>query len=258
MLSTTVLLSQNKYYSTTGVISHRGAWKEFNNPENSRASFNQALALGCKGTEIDVWMSSDSVLVVNHDPHYKGLLIEKTTYKELKKHKLSNGETLSILSDYINKIRKQDRTTLIIDVKSSKISPANTKILARKCVETVRKYKTEDKVEYLFFDYEAGKYLITLEPTAKVSLLGWKTISSAELNLTAAQVKADGFHGLDLNRLAYLENPKFIEEAKILGLVLNVWTVNEREDMQWFIERGFHYITTDYPQLLQSVIASNL
>lgn len=235
------------------MVSHRGAWKEFNIPENSRASFKKAIELGCKGTELDVWMSADGVLVVNHDKDHQGLIIEETKYKDLKKVKLKNGETIPTLSYFLKKITKQNKTTLIIDVKSSPISTENTKNLAQKCIEEVYKYKAEDKVEYLFGDYEAGKHAVSIDPTAKISLLGWKTICAPELNLTAEQVKKEGFHGLDLNYKAYKERPEYIEEAKRLGLTLNAWTVNEIEDMKWFIEKGFDYITTDKPELLLSI-----
>jgi glycerophosphoryl diester phosphodiesterase len=35
---------------------------------------------------------------------------------------------------------------------------------------------------------------------------------------------------------------------------LNVWTVNNKEDMQWLIDNKFDYITTNEPELLFEVI----
>ena len=58
------------------VVAHRGAWKQNNLPENSIASLKHAIELQCAGSEFDVRMTSDSILVINHDPHYNGLLIE--------------------------------------------------------------------------------------------------------------------------------------------------------------------------------------
>src|SRR5690606_33605057 len=78
-------------FADNPVIAHRGAWKTQNLPQNSIASLKHAIALGCTGSEFDVQMTSDHILVVNHDPDYNNMLIEETTYSELSKHTLSNG-----------------------------------------------------------------------------------------------------------------------------------------------------------------------
>ncbi len=253
LIAITTTFAQKASSSDPFVIAHRGAWKEFDLPENSRASFHKALEIGCQGTELDVWLSADGVLVINHDPDHQGLSIEKTNYKDLKKVKLKNGEVMPTLAYFLKKITKQQNTTLIIDVKNSKISAEKTKELAQRCVEEVKKYKAQGSVQYLFGDYEAAKHTIAMDPEAKVSLLGWKTICAAELNLTAEQVRNKGVYGLDLNLMAYKERKDYIKEAKHNGLKLNAWTVNEETDMKWFIKNGFNYITTDHPRQLLSI-----
>lgn len=40
----------------------------------------------------------------------------------------------------------------------------------------------------------------------------------------------------------------------MLGLEVNVWTVNTREEMEYFLNLGVDYITTDEPELLQALI----
>ena len=47
---------------------------------------------------------------------------------------------------------------------------------------------------------------------------------------------------------------KLVEQAKKLGLEVNVWTVDEEEDMRYFIDLGVDYITTDYPERLQALL----
>jgi glycerophosphoryl diester phosphodiesterase len=46
------------------------------------------------------------------------------------------------------------------------------------------------------------------------------------------------------------EKPQWIKEAKELGLTVNVWTVNNVEDMQWLLDQKVEFITTDEPELL--------
>jgi glycerophosphoryl diester phosphodiesterase len=35
-----------------------------------------------------------------------------------------------------------------------------------------------------------------------------------------------------------------------LGLILNVWTVNEPSQVEWCIRQGFDFITTNEPEYL--------
>src|SRR5690242_7174915 len=47
-------------------IGHRGAMGHA--PENTIASFEKAIALGCDEVETDVWLTTDGRLVISHDP----------------------------------------------------------------------------------------------------------------------------------------------------------------------------------------------
>lgn len=51
---------------TPELIAHRGASRE--RPENTLAAFDRAVQLGADAVELDVHLSSDGHLVVNHDP----------------------------------------------------------------------------------------------------------------------------------------------------------------------------------------------
>lgn len=49
-----------------GVVAHRGASGEF--PEQTLVAYEQAIAQGAEGLELDVRLTSDGVLVCHHDP----------------------------------------------------------------------------------------------------------------------------------------------------------------------------------------------
>ena len=59
----TASFAQKFNWNKNQVIAHRGAWKKNNFPQNSIASLNEAVKLGCYGSEFDVWMTADNVLV---------------------------------------------------------------------------------------------------------------------------------------------------------------------------------------------------
>ena len=67
------------------VIAHRGYWTAPNSAQNSLASFSKADSVGAFGSEMDVWLTADDKLIVNHDRIYKGTEInmEKSTLKEI-------------------------------------------------------------------------------------------------------------------------------------------------------------------------------
>lgn len=230
--------------SKNPVIAHRGAWRADNIPENSIASLRKAIEMGCSGSEFDVWMTKDGVPVVNHDPTHQGLKVEHSTYRELAAKKLPNGETIPTLEEYIKAGKKQKDTKLILEIKTSQISKERTLELTEKCVNTVKRLNAEKYVDYICFDYDAGLKVIELDKKASVCYLSWKG------DVVPAKLKEDGFAGLDYHHTAYRKFPEYLNEAKKLGLVTNVWTVDRIEDMQWFIEKKVDYITTDEPKAL--------
>ena len=60
------------------LLGHRGARAAKSIPENTLASFDQALADGCDGFEFDVRLTADDEAVVCHDPVVRGMEIART------------------------------------------------------------------------------------------------------------------------------------------------------------------------------------
>ncbi|WP_114749490.1 glycerophosphodiester phosphodiesterase [Pleomorphovibrio marinus] len=224
------------------VIAHRGAWKTEGLPQNSIASLQRAIDIGCAGSEFDVWMTSDGVLVLNHDADYEGLVLETATFEEVSQLRLSNGERLPTAEEYIRKGMTQNRTKLIFEVKPSKISTGRGVELAEKSVDIVKSMGAEKWVDYITFDHDIGLRIIALDPDANVAYLNG--------DKSPQELKEAGYFGLDYNIRVMKENPNWFEEARELGLNINVWTVNNREDMEWLLDQNVDYITTDEPELL--------
>lgn len=225
------------------VIAHRGAWKSQNLSQNSIASLKHAIALGCAGSEFDVRMTSDHVLVVNHDPDYHGLFIEEHTYAELSTYRLSNGELLPTLEDYLLAgMENNTHTGLVCEIKPSHTEGRNI-VMAENVMALVEELKAENHVSYyISFSYELLEKIIEINPRAQTQLL--------DGSMTPEQLKEAGISGLDYAARVFKRNPEWINSAKEQNLMLNVWTVNNKSDMDWFLSYGFDYITTDEPELL--------
>jgi glycerophosphoryl diester phosphodiesterase len=240
-LNATDVMSQNK----NKVIAHRGAWKNSGATENSIGALEHAIKLGCYGAEFDVHMSSDSVIFVHHDHAIKGTHIEKTTAAELSSIKLSNGESLPTLEDYLKTGGKQKKTRLILEIKTSSVSKERSLALAAKCVELVKKHKVEKITDYIAFDFDVCLKVKKLAPKAHVEYLNG--------DKTPAEIKAAGLDGTDYHFSVYKKNEGYLKELQDLKLSTNVWTVNDEATMKWFLERNVDFITTNEPELLLKI-----
>lgn len=231
-----------KSWNKNVVIAHRGAWKTQNLPENSIASLKEAIRLGCHGSEFDVQFTADSVAVVNHNADFFGKDIASSTYQELLAFKkLSNGESIPTLAEYIKAGLNQRKTKLILEIKPQK-TKAREEALAKKVIETVNELNAAPWIEYISFSHFICSNLIANVPGAKVSYLNGE--------LDPAALKAQGFYGLDYHFSVFDKNTDWIKQAHELGLVVNVWTVNAEKDMEKFLAAKAENITTNEPELL--------
>lgn len=229
-------------FADNPVIAHRGAWKTKGLPKNSIAALKEAINLKCTGSEFDVRMTADEILIVTHDNDFGGLDIESSTYDTLAQHKLSNGETLPTLKDFIIAGMTNNTTTgLVCEIKPSKIEGRSI-IMASKAVALVKELKAEAYISYyISFSYEVIKHIKSIDSTAKVLYL--------DGSKTPQQLKNDSITGLDYIVWKLKNNEDWITEAKDLGLKLNAWTANKTEDIDWLLTHDFDYITTDEPEL---------
>lgn len=233
-------------FNDNQVIAHRGAWKKTQLPENSIASLKQAIKLGYHGSEFDVHLTKDDSLVVNHDQHFYGIVIESATYEELLAKKHPNGESIPTVREYLTAGMDQNGTKLIFEIKTSSKGKERSLELTRKSVELVKSLGARKWVEYICFDYDVGKLVHELDPDAEVAYL--------KGDVAPKQVKKDGYTGIDYNFKVYKEHPEWIKEAHDLGLTINAWTVNTEMEMKNLLDQDVEYITTNEPELLMEIV----
>lgn len=246
IMSLVMASCESKSFVANKVIAHRGAWKKADLPQNSIASLERAIELGCEGSEFDVWMTKDSILVVNHDADFEGKEIEQHNYNELLEGRNSNGEKLSTVDEYLLAGIKQTGTKLIFEIKPSKLGVDRSEFLAEKSLNTVKSLNAEQWVDYITFSYEAGVKIIELDSKARVAYLNG--------DKSPAELSEAGFFGFDYNIRVLKNKPEWIKEAQDLGLTVNAWTVNKEEDMRWLLDKKVDFITTDEPEKLLELI----
>lgn len=222
----------------TKVIAHRGFWKAEGAAQNSIIALRRAADACIYGSEFDVLMTADGVVVVNHDDIINGKVIEETSYAEIKDCKLPNGETLPTLRSYLEEGSKYNNLQLILEIKPHK-KIENENRAVETIVKMVRALKLETQVEYISFSMNICQQLEACTPESPIYYLNG--------DLAPREIKQKGFSGIDYEYEVLKNNPQWIEQAHQLGLKVNCWTVNKRSDMAEMIRSGVDFLTTDYP-----------
>ncbi|MDD4778739.1 MAG: glycerophosphodiester phosphodiesterase family protein [Fermentimonas sp.] len=235
--------------SAQQIIAHRGYWKTEGSAQNSIESLMQADAIKAYGSEVDIWLSSDGVPVVNHDAEVtlngNKLVVQDTPLETLTQVKLSNGESLPTVEKYLDAFAKCNNTKLIIEFKTHS-SKEREDELARKVVDMVNQRNLQNRVEYISFGINLVQQVKKLAHQADVYYLNG--------DMTPQILSKMGLAGLDYHYNVLLKRPEWVKEAHDLGLKVNTWTVNKPEVIQQMIDLKVDFITTDEPLLVREII----
>lgn len=230
--------------SAQKVCAHRGFWQceEAGYAQNSIASLRLAQEGGFWGSEFDVHLTADSVVVVNHDPSIVGIPIHTSTYRELLGARLPNGETIPTLNEYLHQGAKS-ACMMVLEIKPQDTVEA-TLTLAAQCVRQLKAHGLLDpqRVMFISFSYDACKWI-----AANLPGFGNQYLEGV---VEPEQIHADGINGIDYNWVAFHKHPDWVERAHALGLAVNVWTVDDPEEMRYLRDLGVDVITTNRPDLV--------
>ena len=220
------------------VGAHRGYCQVPGAVANSRASLRGAIALGVYGSEFDIWLTQDNHLVVNHDATLHGVSMEKSSWAEVRRLKLSNGESLPSFSEFVEIIKTSPYTKLFVEVKKHK-DPKRSVEAAQMAMTMLEEAHLLDKAEFLSFSLEVCQSLCQRRPQAIVYYLGGDKSPRAlhDLGITAFNYKMAAFR----------KHPRWIEEAHALGLVVTCRGLNKREHMVAMANQGVDNMATDDP-----------
>ncbi len=230
------------------VIAHRGYWKTEGSAQNSLRSLEKAAEVKVYGSEFDVHLTVDNVLIVNHDNDIQGKRIQTSTYAELKDLKLPNGECVPTLEQYLLKAKeKANRNVRLIFELKPHETPERNREAARRCVEMINQMKLAKRTEYISFNLDACKELIRLAPKADVYYLNGE--------LSPKELKEMGFAGLDYHYKVLQKHPEWVQQCKVLKLKSNVWTVDDPTVMREMRDKGVDFLTTNQPEEALQIVS---
>ena len=109
----------------------------------------------------------------------------------------------------------------------------------RECVDMVKAKGMENRIVWISFSGKACELLHQLLPNANIQYLNG--------DWDPQTIKAKGLSGMDYEERVFAIHPEWIKECHDLGLLVNVWTVNDLNDIDEFIKAGVDFITTNKP-----------
>ena len=234
--------AQNTKYEGTGIVAHRGFWncEEAGYSKNSIASLRCAQEAGFWGSEFDVNMTSDGVLLVWHDNNVEGKRIEKHPYEAFKYFRLKNGEPIPTIDQYMEQAKKYPETVLVYEMKKHSCNEVEDRFVDL-AIANLKKHDLLDpsRVIFISFSHHICKKLAKELPGFTVQYLSGDRKPS--------KVKADGITGIDYNYTILKINKKWVSKAQRLGMSTNAWTVNKEDDMKSMLEMKVNMLTTDQP-----------
>ena len=236
------------------IIAHRGFSGIY--PENTMLAFRKAIEIGADGIELDVHLSKDGQVMIIHDEALKrttGLDGVISDYTRAELEKISAGKTkndefgftpIPSLEEYLAFMAEHRDKFTNIELKTA---PVYYPEIEEKTLELVRKFDLEKNIIYSSFNWLSIERMQRLGTISETGLL----FSGMKLYNQAHIIKSLGinyFHP-DFNDLtdeivkSYLDNK----------VGLNVWTVNEIEDMKVCLSWDIDGLITNFPDRAISI-----
>jgi glycerophosphoryl diester phosphodiesterase len=205
------------------LLGHRGARALKSIPENTVASFDQALADGCDGFEFDVRLTADGIPLVCHDPQTRSLEIARSSAEQL--------SALPQLQDVL--ARYHDRAFLDIELKVSG--------LERIAITLLRDHPPRRGFVLSSFLPEVLRAVHVLDAGIPLGLICESKAELRSWSDLAIDYVVPHYKLLDSALVAEIR----AADKKIL-----VWTVNTPADMKRFALLGVDGIISDNTSLL--------
>lgn len=234
------------------IVAHRGFWKsdEAKGAQNSIAALKAAQDYGFWGIEFDIQLTSDNVVIVNHDNDIsidgESYRIWTTPYSTLVKKVLSNGEHPSTIDQFLDQGAKCATTMLVCEFKTQKDTIAEN-ILIEKTIASLKKHKifSPDRVMFISFSRHACDVIAAQYP---------QFINQYLTGKDPDEIVDEGINGLDYHYSVFFEHNDWLDKAREYGMTTNIWTVDKANDIQKSIDLNVGAITTNQPLLVREML----
>ena len=229
------------------VFAHRGGSALA--PENTIAAFDNGLALGADGLELDVHLSRDGVVVVHHDrtlnrtTALRGPIAARTA-DELQRAAIPS------LAEVLTRYRD---VRIIIEMK------VNRAELAAAALDVIRRADAVERVCLGSFGWRVLRAARAIEPRVATSAareeVRWALYRSW-CRWPVSRVAYTGYQVPEVSGSTRVVSRQFVEDAHRAGLGVQVWTVDTEQDARRLMAWGVDALITDRPDRIVPLVSS--
>ncbi len=247
------------------VFAHRGGSALA--PENTVAAFDNGLALGADGLELDVRLSRDGVVVIHHDASLRRTTDSPRDVADLTAGELarvdagwpfqrdggypfrSQGLGVPTLDAVLTRYRD---VRVIVELKT------NTAELAAAAVDVVRRAGAVERVCFGSFGLRVLRAVRAIEPAVATSAAREEVRWALYRSWCRWPIRRPAYSGFQVPEQSgrtRVVSPRFVDAAHRAGLGVQVWTVDSDADARRLLGWGVDALITDRPDVIVPLAA---
>lgn len=253
LASTTVFAQKNEII----ILAHRGGCGE--GMENTLPTFEKTLAVGIKSFEIDVRITKDGKIVLQHDDTLKRTAgvdkkVEDMTEKELREITLKDGSKLCFLDEFLKLMSKHPGLFIEVELKCKKYSDEfiyGTGYLDKIAKALIKSQPKGSNYVMTSFDARALRYVKEHYPSIETGYITSKGLNKETIAIAEAiGAKRMAAH---INRTSRDD----MDLAHKKGILVNLWPGGKDDSLlrAWALGADIH--CTDYPDALTKYAKKN-
>lgn len=247
-LATVCALAQTK------VVGHRGARHQGAPYENTLEALRFAQEEGVDAVEFDINLSSDDKVVVVHGPRIPGsdVPVTRRRFRALRRAQLPGNTRIPTLEEWFRQCLQRPEIPVVLEVKRQSSAWKET-LAVEKAMALARKMGLGRQLQWTTFSTWAASEIKRLDPDAKVLFLAGKRDACPSVEWA----KACGYE-LSLAVDLWKKHPDLLGACKALGVETTIWIVNDEAGIDWVLEQGFDYVSTDMPEKIKPYVDRRL
>jgi glycerophosphoryl diester phosphodiesterase len=224
------------------IIAHRGYSSKF--PENTWDAFNGALSAGADIIELDLVLTSDRKIFVNHDLHINGVPVRSMDLSTALSLVPGSMELTDVLEWAIDK-----RTGLYLDIKDRAMIGELTSVI-----------KDAGDIEIVVSssdDFPFMRKLKEMNDNILTALLFRNLLPAEDMIEIALRYGGDIIHPCWEDKDPFpssLISPEDVEMMEGEGFRVVCWHEEREEELKRLSKKGFWGITTNDPSLLRKIL----
>ena len=218
------------------IVAHRGGSAECSLPDNSIASLRYAMQLGCYASECDIYWTKDNQIVVAHadgNDKINGLHPWEATLDQIRASgRLSNGEQIPSLEDFLNMVMKKgSRTKLWLDIKNITYPSTLTKYpinATKRACEIIEQMGAHNFVEFICTGNATVMASSFEYAKAKGIPIGWMGSQKASVFVSKGYPWANFSAASAMSSLSGGTGKRTLAEFMDAGVQLSVYNIDKK------------------------------